>query len=682
MPDQKRPYPELVSIEPSYSNAESVFDDKSESEKSSPQSSISPQSLHTKPWPARPQVLHKGLDGWRWWDSTVDVIVLLLPIPFIILIAAVIAVNGREVDEYELNILDHAIKGATTVFPIFFAATTGRAAVKYATWKLEQGTTLGTLEQLMGSRTVASAIGTQIQLRSFNAIGVALIIVWSLSPIGSQSVLHILSTPAKPTSTTMNVSYFNSRQQSYSSPSGAFRNQWYPGFAVLFGSSLLAPQVMKQSTMDTWGNVKIPFYSSVVGSGATTDAEGWTQISSNSTPTYSSLFGLPLSGILIGNTTLTVESTYTEFACGNINVTSQTLPNGTFFKTDMISPSGPFVSFEDVPMNAAWAIGYQGPDVGAHRESDTSPYVYPKSCPDCLPSDYTTGNFDPGTLVYQEYDGQDNITSVFCMPSQQYIESEIRCERDSESQTCEVTAQRPSLLPHMPNTITPLSFPQVVLGLTALLPNSTPQFGAVNLIQNYLLNPSSGASIISGENSFGTNDGQTPVLGISMKDFGDGLGQIMNAYFYGSMWNSTPYITGASFDGIQANLVGGNNASFIPATSQDVLAAMIQNQTAAFTVSATLVIYSQVYFVFYSWLSIFFISTLVMLAASIVGVIYSRRTIVPDYLGYVSSLAKESPYIRMPDVGVNMDGMDKARLVKDVKVRLGDVSPIEEGRGR
>jgi hypothetical protein len=118
MPDQKRPYPEIVSIQPSYSSsAEFDLEDKNASEKSSPQQSISPQSLHTKPWPARPQTLHKGLEGWRWWDSTVDFVMVMLPVPFIILIVAVIVVNGREVDDYELNILDHAIKGVSLPFP-------------------------------------------------------------------------------------------------------------------------------------------------------------------------------------------------------------------------------------------------------------------------------------------------------------------------------------------------------------------------------------------------------------------------------------------------------------------------------------------------------------------------------------------------------------------------------------
>jgi hypothetical protein len=106
---------------------------------------------------------------------------------------------------------------------------------------------------------------------------------------------------------------------------------------------------------------------------------------------------------------------------------------------------------------------------------------------------------------------------------------------------------------------------------------------------------------------------------------------------------------------------------------------MIQNRTAAFTVPGVLTTHAQVYLCYFPWLAVFLLSTLVMLAGAITGVVFSRMTIVPDYLGFVSSLAKESPWIRMPDAGVNMDGMDKARLVKEVKVRLGDVSQILGG---
>lgn len=73
----------------------------------------SPRSLNAKPWPARPQRLYKGIGGWRWWDSAVDLVMIMIPIPFFILAAAVVAVNGKVVDERELSILDQSIKGVT-----------------------------------------------------------------------------------------------------------------------------------------------------------------------------------------------------------------------------------------------------------------------------------------------------------------------------------------------------------------------------------------------------------------------------------------------------------------------------------------------------------------------------------------------------------------------------------------
>ncbi|KAH8679752.1 hypothetical protein BGZ60DRAFT_428059 [Tricladium varicosporioides] len=674
-------------IEPSYQlppfNPDFLekYDESGSSEKLSPLSSTSTQNLLTKPWPSRPQALDKGLTGWRWWDSTVDMIMLMLPLPFIILVIAAIIVDGRPVDGDQTTLLDQAIKGATTVFPIFFAASTGRAAVKYATWKLEQGTSLGELEQLMGSRTVASTFTTQIQLRSFNLIGLVLLIVWSLSPVGSQSVLHILSTPQKPHSSISSVSYINTRQQGYAAPAGAFYNIWFSTFSVLFGSSILAPSIVKESPMDSWGNFKVPLFSSVLSAGFPTGEDGWVSLPSNFTPTYSSLFGIPAQGFDIGTTAFNVESTYIELACGNMSVTPQ---NANGSKSALISTQGPFVSFVDVPVNAPFAIGYKGPDIlaiDAASVGDNSPYTVPTTCPDCLRSDLRNRTIDPGVLLFEEYEGLDNISSVSCTPSQQYVESTVSCIKTSGSQNCRVTAQRLSKLPHLPSTITALSFPKAALGISALLPNSTPQFFDVNLIENYIYTPDSIASIISGEASLGMNEGQTPLLSVTPKEFSDRFGQMLNTFVYGSMWNSTPYIIGAPFEGIEYSRIGGNNASFVVAETQD-LVAMIQNQTVAFTVPATLITTFRVYKVDYPWLIAFLICTIVMLLAAIIGVYYSRQTIVPDYLGFVSSLAKESPYIRMPDVGVNMDGMDKARLVKDVKVRLGDIAESAETSGQ
>lgn len=536
----------------------------------------------------------------------------------------------------------------------------------------------------MGSRTVASAFATNFQLRSFNVVGISLILIWALSPLGGQAILHILYTPTKFTSTPANITYYNTRQQSYSAPTGSFANQWFSGFSILFSSSILAPQAVLQSSMDIWGNVKIPFHSSISSTGEPKDSDGWVQMAGNNgTLVYSSIFGIPLTGIGFGNTTFTMESSYIELDC--YNMTTVPIPNaidGTpDFKGSLISTNGPFLSYQNVSTSQPYAVGWQGQDVSEMGANDSSGFIYPQACPDCLAQGLANASFTNGTLVYQEFESTDNVTSIFCTPSQQYVENRVFCSKDSVSQQCQVIAQRPSVLPHFPSEVTYLSFGTVALGVTALLQNSTPQGYAVNQLENWILDPTSTVSLISTPNSDSNNEGETPLAYVSLKDVGDRLSQLLNAFIHGSMWNSTSYIIETPLYDIQEMVTGGRNASFVPAATSE-LVAMIQNRTSAFTVTASQVNTAQVYLAFFPWLIIFLISNLVMFLAAVVGTYFSRKTIIPDYLGFVSSLAKESPFIKLPDVGINMDGMDKAKLVKDMKVRLGDVSEFEGGDTR
>jgi hypothetical protein len=545
----------------------------------------------------------------------------------------------------------------------------------------------------MGSRTVASAFTTQVQLRSFNIVGFLIIFIWSLSPIGAQSILHILYTPVQATSSVSSVAYVNSRQQSYSNPhsSSSFPQQWFNSLAIEMGSMMIAPSEVKASTMDINGNVKIPYQSSVLASGIAPDSEGWVQISSlnataNGSLIWSSLFGIPVVGINFGNTTFNIESTYIELTC--TNKTFESLegpdgPSGPRINSTFVSTRGPYFSAEDPDLTDPWIIGYRGVDITAYNGTSEGAYVAPQFCPDCLSPDFMSQTIQAGTIAFQEFDGIDpgNATTVFCNPYQKYVESKVFCMKTENTRQCQVTAQRSSILPHMPSEITYLNFPLVALGMSSLLKNITPIHDATNELQNYLVyDPMDPINVIDHDNSLLLGAGDLPnfLSEVELSDIGTRLGQILNAFVYGSTWNASVFLIGESFEGMQGNLFGGKNASFVPASRAE-LAAMIQNQTAAFTVPAVLTTHAQVYSCYFPWLGVFLFSTVVMLAGAITGVVFSRKTIVPDYLGFVSSLAKESPWIRMPDVGVNMDGMDKARLVKEVKVRLGDVSYAQGG---
>ena len=51
----------------------------------------------------------------------------------------------------------------------------------------------------MQTRTLSATINAQISLRSFGPLGARLLLIWVLSPLGSQSCLRILSTGFAPT---------------------------------------------------------------------------------------------------------------------------------------------------------------------------------------------------------------------------------------------------------------------------------------------------------------------------------------------------------------------------------------------------------------------------------------------------------------------------------------------------
>jgi hypothetical protein len=51
----------------------------------------------------------------------------------------------------------------------------------------------------------------------------------------------------------------------------------------------------------------------------------------------------------------------------------------------------------------------------------------------------------------------------------------------------------------------------------------------------------------------------------------------------------------------------------------------------------------------------------------------SKPTNVSQLFGFVASMSYENPYVRIPDGGSTLDAMERARLLKDVEVCIGDV---------
>ncbi|KAF2632922.1 hypothetical protein BU25DRAFT_417489 [Macroventuria anomochaeta] len=99
--------------------------------------------------------------------------------------------DGRDVSPHGKHIQDALLIGPM-IYPLDFTALGGRALRKFALWKSGEGATLGFLKHMVGSQSLVATVGHALTLHSLDVLTVALLAFWTLSPLGSQSVLRIL----------------------------------------------------------------------------------------------------------------------------------------------------------------------------------------------------------------------------------------------------------------------------------------------------------------------------------------------------------------------------------------------------------------------------------------------------------------------------------------------------------
>lgn len=74
------------------------------------------------------------------------------------------------------------------------------------------------------------------------------------------------------------------------------------------------------------------------------------------------------------------------------------------------------------------------------------------------------------------------------------------------------------------------------------------------------------------------------------------------------------------------------------------------------------------------WIAGLLIISIVLLLLGLTNVVVSCLTIAPDLFYYASSLARENPYTNTPDGGTAIDGAQRSRLLRHLKVQIADVS--------
>jgi hypothetical protein len=263
----------------------------------------------------------------------------------------------------------------------------------------------------------------------------------------------------------------------------------------------------------------------------------------------------------------------------------------------------------------------------------------------------------PKTIYYGTKDLNKTVSVYKCSLQSTMVEAKISCASDD----CKVHQIRRSLEPRgeiggiatRPWDIVHMDYAAMYFfGIFPIIGGVQSRL-SINPIDDYIYGNSSKFSGFSSDKF--RNWSLVPDVQVSQR-----LTQVFNTYWEAGRW----FFTTSRYDPFARDLI--KNTSDEPVTIHDL------NQTEA-TVTRQIPIYKASV----PWILILILCSGVLLLLGITSIFVTLQTSAPDILGYVSSLTRDNPHIRMPSGGSTLDGTERARLIRDLKVQIAD---LQEGK--
>ena len=95
--------------------------------------------------------------------------------------------------------------------------------------------------------------------------------------------------------------------------------------------------------------------------------------------------------------------------------------------------------------------------------------------------------------------------------------------------------------------------------------------------------------------------------------------------------------------------------------------------TANISTSVTLYVHDPVF------VSLTLITSTVLLICGFLGLYFRYSAIAPDIIGYVSTMTRDNPHFSLPTGHGMLDGIERARLLRDVRVQIAEVADMKDG---
>lgn len=583
----------------------------------------------------------------------------------------IVLMNGKRVAS-SWGSLQDVIKVAVSAWPIVFAAVVAQVFKAWATYKVERGIKLMELEQLVGSNSFGSAIKQPFLLRRLDLLTLLLLVVWCLSPLGSQALQRTYTIGHQEVNTTMPVLYLDmtgsNRFFSYEHLTQLMHSNYndvMQKMSNLYLSTFLPPASWQNDAEDNWNHPRAIWLDSdkPISSPSTTSQYGIPLILTKSifTPREAGTEAPTENNLLWERITFPMTTSYFDFSCGDWSVV-----NGSYFNETTGLPQG--ISWQPSLSGTAHYLFYSDT---ANEQSDIMTMEFNRMK---FGSVITRGSTTVIGADALPTSGNESLHSLIdCSFKQRFIDFSVECYRDSSSITgvpdCyyapadgtstwevwetpagqlkntsgaklfsgfDVTFAQNTAPFHYENDIVttpsknPASF--ICLRLTLLTPTADEIFfGLYNEEDKF------------DKYYFNLTSLTTP------EQFSRRISYLFNTWI--DLGNSVNYLTYYE----QSQIQPGEEGEFITVNATQVYTA------------------AEVYFISVGWVIGYFVCAGLLLVAGTLSVIVESMTVAPDVLGYVSTVARNSKYLQLPKTNSAMSGGERARVLGETKVMMQDV---------
>lgn len=570
----------------------------------------------------------------------------------------------------------------------------------------------------MASQSVWGTVESQMLMQRITLVGANLLFLWALSPLGGQASLRLMQRDDQPHSVSMKLRYMTSgpAAAAYGYASETVYKKRYAQAGSLYNAALLAPLATKIGPQDSWGNLKIPSLTSL--SMSIPDQDGWIEVPAEKKQPedFASLVGVPIAGLPHNaSTNFTVEYNYLEVECGAFDLQPYPGAHGTndptatnYTKLDEMVPGFIWYNKTDYDLHPFDPyLGRASFFMDTNRDMARQDYYKTRKN-----LEFFRGRLDgffgfynetvlnqteretPRQLVFASVYGideqgiQQGLSITNCSLFQRHVEALTNCAGND----CAVRKLRKSLTDTRPETLTMLDDYVTALAIFKEFPTAIKFNEGSSTTELFMMNTSAYPYPDDTTRTL-SNTMYANVSDLSPEVFSKRLSLVFNTYYQLSSQTS------GYFGSLSSNL-SAYGPDTLPVTDiNKYLPANLSATEHAFddwinkfmlvakdldyrfigaTTTADATTISQIFVCNWAWFALLIVASSVILITGSIAVILKRKTLGPEMFGFVSSMTYENPWLGIPTGGTMLDGMERARLLKDVEVCIGDVRGNEE----